>query len=69
MSNFIKYKHHGCFMWVRKDLKGKNAEYSLCFSCAKLKDCATVQALCEFDADWDVVTPVWECPEFVEKEK
>jgi len=74
MSKFEQYEHHGEVVWVNSELKGQHREHNLCFSCEKLvindpeTNCPLAQKLFEFCYVDDMVTPVFECPEFKEKE-
>lgn len=70
---FTSYTHHGIKMWTIKELKGKYNEYCLCHYCQHwnpdTKDnCPIAQSLFEFTKDHNIVTPVWECAQFKEKE-
>jgi len=71
VSTFVRYEHHGKLVWVRGGLKHEHYEYCLCIHCTKLKpnqadNCERAQNLFDFDVANDMVTPVWECPEFEE---
>lgn len=73
MNKIIRYVHHNPDrpVAVRDDLKGKHREHCLCFRCdrfapaegPKCPIAAELYALCQRH---DLVTPVWECPEFEE---
>jgi hypothetical protein len=69
-KKYVRYNHHGCQVWVRKDLKGRHREHCLCFSCAlfcpedRNRNCPVANKLFEACVVHNVVTPVWECPEF-----
>lgn len=72
MGNIIKYEHHGNLVFVDENLKGKHREHCLCFRCLKFKpdnrdmNCPIANLLyanCQLNK---LVTPVWECPIFVE---
>ena len=71
-KRFVQYIHHGVNVFVREDLKGKHSEFCLCYSCDKFKplnrdeNCPKANMLYNFDVVNDMVTPVWECPDFVE---
>jgi len=71
--NYENYEHHGAKVFVRSDLKGKHSKYCMCYSCDKFKpedrknNCKIASKLYEFCVDHDMVTPVWECPEFNKK--
>jgi hypothetical protein len=65
----VEYEHHGTMVKVQDELKGKHREYCLCFSqnCKRLKigqpdNCPIAQALYKNCVEFNVVTPVWECP-------
>lgn len=66
----ITYNHHGKDVKVRKDLKGTHREHCLCFSCKKLNienrenNCFIANALYENCCKFNVVTPVFECPDY-----
>jgi hypothetical protein len=73
MGQIVKYQHHGATVSVDEDLKGKHRLHCLCFRCAAFKpgppeqNCPianTIYAICILA---DMVTPVYECPKFVEK--
>lgn len=71
---YEKYNHHGKDVWVDSELKGKHREHCLCHSCEKLdvtnreKNCPIANAVFKNCVDFDLVTPVYECPEFKEKQ-
>ena len=75
MSKYEKYNHHKREVFVRTDLKGKHREYCLCHSCEKLdmvnrdKNCPIAKILFDTCVKFDLVTPVFECPNFSEKVK
>lgn len=66
----VSYTHHGREVRVREDLKGRHWEFCLCHRCAKLnledrsQNCRIASLLYALDVTLDLVTPVWECPEF-----
>ncbi len=69
---FEQYEHHGVRVWVRRELKGLHRQHCLCYSCVKFAPAA--EANCTIAKDnfhlslrYHLVTPVYECPEFVEK--
>lgn len=65
MGQYVKYQHHGHWVWVRTDLRGKHRAHSLCHECALEGRCAiigVIHKLCELTG---CTLPVWECPEFV----
>jgi hypothetical protein len=67
----VKYTHHGREVFVRADLKGNHREHCLCFSCFNFKpgdsdNCPVAQQVYKTCVDFNLVTPVWECPQFVQ---
>lgn len=73
MSNaFERFEHHGKMVWARSDLKGRFYQYCLCFECGKFNpkltnvdgNCPIATALYRLCVKHDLVTPVFECPEF-----
>ena len=69
-GNYDRYMHHGAWVSVRKDLKGKHREMCLCFSCCRFnlvdrrKCCHAARDLYKLCVKYNLVTPVFECPEF-----
>ena len=66
------YEHHGASVVVRKDLKGKHREYCLCHNCYRFKpdtakNCLIAQAVFKNCVEFNIVTPMWECPKFTPK--
>ena len=75
MSNkFEQYIHFDNPVWVASADKGKYRDHCLCFSCAnfaprdRAKNCTIANILYNLCIELDLVTPVWECPRFVERE-
>jgi len=70
---YTDYQHYGTVVTVRKDLKGKHREHCLCHSCVLFhpgdfeKNCKIAQLLYTICMIHNIVTPVWECPRFVER--
>lgn len=70
---YVRYKHHQKVVVVRSDLKGKHREYCLCWNCDfffpddREKNCITANDVYQNCVEWDIVTPVWECPMFRRK--
>lgn len=71
---FTRYEHQytgggSALVWVMTILKGKHREACLCYSCERYKagDCPIAKAIFDNCVTYNVVTPVWECPDFVEK--
>ena len=67
---YEKYEHHGTPVWTRKDLKGTHRDSCLCHKCTKFKpgevcNCPAAQANYEVCVEYDMTTPVYECPEFI----
>jgi len=72
-KEFTVYIHHGKEVHVREDLKGKHREHCLCHSCHcfnpenRATNCPIanlVYSICVLD---NLVLPVWECPDFIER--
>ncbi len=65
-----RYNHHGTWMAVRSNLKGKHREHCLCFICNKFdikdreKNCPIANILYRLCVLTEIVTPVWECKGF-----
>ena len=74
MGKIIKYFHHGpgVPISVDSDLKGKHREHCLCWQCGlfypedREKNCPIASTLYALNVLLNIVTPVWECPEFVQ---
>ena len=75
MNKYVKYNHHGAEVMVREDLKGKHRDHCLCFACKKANlfdadksnKCKIADAIYQNCVKFNLVTPVFECPEFEEK--
>lgn len=70
--SFEQYEHHGEVVWVGSELKGKHRDHCLCFSCEKFlpgdeNNCPKAQKLFNLCVEENMVTPVYECPEFEAK--
>ena len=57
---------------VRSDLKGKHREYCMCFDCTEFNPdteyhCPIAKAVYNNCVEFDIVSPVWECPKFYPK--
>lgn len=68
-GKFLRYNHHGRIVAVRIDLVGRHKDFCLCYSCEKFKpdmpeNCPIAERVYALDVELDLVTPVWECPEF-----
>ncbi len=62
-----QYVHHGHYVYVMSELKGKHREHCLCSQCAAFKpntldNCKIAQSLFEICVRENLVTPVYECP-------
>ncbi len=66
------YVHHGKYVAVDSALKGKHREHCLCYKCVRfvpsdpVRNCHIAQELFEKCVQYDLVTPVYECPIFRE---
>ena len=73
-TKFVYYEHHGTGVWVNRELKGKHREHCLCFSCDKFKpgtpegNCPIANLNYAVCLAHNMVLPVYECPEFEEKD-
>lgn len=67
-----KYNHHGADVSVRSDLKGRHVEHCLCwqgckhFAPGKPENCEIAQAVYKNCVQFNIVTPMWECPRFAQ---
>ena len=74
-AEFIKYQHHGIKMSVRKGTVGLHREHCLCYSCEAFVpyqrhlNCPIANKLYALCVEHSVVTPVWECHDFKQKEE
>lgn len=74
MGNIIKYIHHGKKVYVDQLLQGKHRYHCLCYRCRRFHpdnveiNCDIASLLYRICKLNNVVTPVWECPNFVERE-
>jgi len=70
----IRYEHHGKTVSVREDLKGRHRDYCLCYHCAWFQpqdptlNCRIANLLFSICQGHNIVTPVWECAKFMERE-
>lgn len=67
----ITYEHYGALVFVDENLKGKHRENCLCWKCGSFKpgmpeNCPIAQKLYKICVKESLVTPVYECPVFVE---
>lgn len=71
-EKFEQYIHHGKMVWVIKEVKGKNRQHCLCFSCSKFnpgepeKNCPIANLNYAVCLAHNLTLPVYECPEFDE---
>jgi hypothetical protein len=63
-QRLVRYRHHGREVVVRADLKGKHRDHCLCYGCGKYPGCPIAKAVFDNCVKFDLVTPVWECPDF-----
>lgn len=73
----IKYNHHGNNVFVLKDKQGQHRDHCLCWICGKFypepevpvkavnKNCPIARILYLMCVLYKLVTPVWECPEWI----
>jgi hypothetical protein len=72
MSNeFVLYEHHGAKVMVRAADQGQHRDHCLCYACVNFHpdedhNCPMAQAFYRLCVQFNMVTPVWECPAFVE---
>jgi len=71
---FTSYVHHDTPVWTRVETQGKHRELCLCYVCGRFKpetpdNCPIAQRIYETCVLHGVVTPVFECPEFVHDAK
>lgn len=64
-----RYVHHGKEVAVDSELKGKHRSHCLCFTCGsfnpgKPDNCPIAQRVYETCVEFNLVTPVYECPEY-----
>ena len=66
-----KYEHHGHEVFVNSEHKGKHRQHCLCWQgCAHFRpelgedNCYIANLLFNFDTQFHMVTPVFECPKY-----
>ena len=71
----VTYEHHGAEVSVREDLKGMHRDNCLCYQpCGRFnpenraQNCKIANALFDNCVEFNVVTPVYECPAFITPE-
>lgn len=67
-----KYEHHGTTVSVDSGLRGKHRDHCLCHKCGRFfpgeeRNCPIARAVFGNCVEFGIVTPVYECPEFVPK--
>jgi len=67
----VTYEHHGAKVFVEENLKGQHRSHCLCWKCANFKpgesgNCPIAQRLYQICVEENLVTPVFECPKFVD---
>ena len=69
-EGIVEYKHHGAKVKVQSALRGQHREHCLCWQdCKKFKPgteehCKKAALLYAFCRAFNMVTPVWECPDY-----
>jgi len=69
---FERYRHHGENpVWVRADLRGRHRDHCLCCDCKRFHpgesgNCPVAQAVYQNCLNYQLVTPIWECPRFTQ---
>lgn len=71
-KKFEQYNHNSKEVWVNSHLRGMHKQYCLCNHCAKFKpdsndNCEIAEQVFTIDKQFGIATPVWECPEFNNK--
>jgi len=67
---YTSYNHHGEYVMVRVDLKGKHSDYCACYDCTKFcledssRNCHKANLIHALCVELNMVLPVWECPDF-----
>lgn len=70
----VEYEHHDVLVFVDSELKGKHRDHCLCFKCDnfdpkdRVANCPVANLLYAFCVLNDMVTPVYECPKFKERD-
>ena len=73
MSSIERYEHHGANVAVQTTLRGRHREHCLCYQCGAFKpgkddNCPIAALLYRFCILTGCTTPVWECPEYTDKD-
>jgi hypothetical protein len=74
---FVKFDHWEKKVWSREDLRGKHREHCLCYSCKNFhpnkwdrdNNCPIARAVYALCVEFNLVTPVYECPAFDQKDE
>ena len=75
-ARFVQYEHHGRKVWVERALKGDHRQFCLCYNCQHFipedeiddyEQCPIAEKVYETCLEEGLVTPVWECPDFISK--
>ena len=75
MKRVIQYEHHGKKVWVMQKNKGKHRDSCLCYQCKFLnlkdpiKNCQVAKIVYSMCESFNMVLPVWECPQYKPKDK
>lgn len=68
-----KYEHHGVEVSVVAAVKGQHRQHCLCYTCGRFNPesvedkCPIAAAIYANCVEFNVVTPVYECPKYAEK--
>ena len=74
-ERYERYKYHGKEVFVNSKLKGKHRDHCLCFACSKFtpnnrQNNCEIANICYYNCVlFNIVTPVYECQSFSEKQK
>lgn len=72
--DIVQYTHHETPVYVNSHWKGLHRDFCLCFSCSNFnpddreKNCPIANKLFSLCIEHGLTTPVFECPEFKQKE-
>lgn len=70
---YVRYWHHNSLVVARMDLAGKHRSHCLCYDCDRFKPgsqdhCKIASSVYQNCVRFNIVTPVWECPDFKERD-
>jgi len=73
LNHITTYSHYGREVSVRAGLKGKHRDYCLCYNCQYFHpgtkgNCGIAEDLFRVCCNHGVITPVWACPSFRERD-